>query len=162
MLPLHTKRKTIKKMSEPNNIIIDSRFVPQGYIYCYLSQCPRHEECLRWIASQQVEPDKLTSLCVMPKAMNQNPCPLYQKPEVQRMAFGFKKLFYDVKSRDETPLRDRIKAYLRGNSNYYRYNNGTRMLSPKQQEHIIDIFRKAGYEGELSFETYINTYDFDH
>lgn len=65
-----------------------------------------------------------------------------------------------MKKKDDTPLRKRVKAYLGGNTTYYRYHHGERLLTPEQQEWIIALFRRHGYTGELGFDKYLDRYDF--
>lgn len=75
-------------------------------------------------------------------------------------AYGFKALFAEIKKKDEKPIRDRIKKYLGGNTAYYRYHHGKRLLSPDQQEWILALFRQHGYTEELHFDGYRDIYDF--
>ena len=77
-----------------------------------------------------------------------------------KMAWGFSKLFEEVKSKHERELRTAMQQYLNGTSNYYRYNNGERMLNEEQQEWIIQLFQRSGYTENLSFEHYAYVYDF--
>ena len=51
-------------------------------------------------------------------------------------------------------------SYLGGNTTYYRYHNGERLLTPEQQEWIINLFRRHGYTDELRFDEYRDLYDF--
>lgn len=62
--------------------------------------------------------------------------------------------------KDDTPLRDRIKAYLGGNTTYYRYHHGERLLTPEQQQWILDLFHRHGYTDGLHFDEYRDLYDF--
>ena len=78
------------------------------------------------------------------------------------MAWGFNKLFAEVKSKDEASLRLEMKTYLGGNGTYSRYKLGRRLLTPQQQEYIINLFRARGYSDGLEFDHYVDTYDFDH
>lgn len=144
------------------NIVIDIRQVPAGYIYCFNEGCPKREECLRWIAGQQIDSELTFAPTVLPSVLHMRRCPHYRKAEMQRMAWGFDKIFAEVKSKDETPLRDEIKAYLGGNGTYSRYKRGLRLLTPAQQDYIIGLFRRRGYSEGLEFDHYAVVYDFDH
>jgi hypothetical protein len=53
-----------------------------------------------------------------------------------------------------------MQKYINGTSNYYRYNNGERMLNEEQQKWIIQLFQRTGYTENLSFEHYAYVYDF--
>lgn len=47
-----------------------------------------------------------------------------------------------------------------GNTTYYRFHHGERLLTPEQQKWIINLFRRHGYTEELHFDGYRNVYDF--
>ena len=144
------------------DILIDLRQVPAGYVYCFNDGCAKHEECLRWIVAQQIDQKMTMAQTVLPTVLGRSRCPHYRKAELKRMAWGFDKLFAEVKSKDEAVLRETIKAYLGGNGTYSRYKLGRRLLTPAQQDHIIGLFRARGYSEELEFDHYTTAYDFDH
>ena len=68
--------------------------------------------------------------------------------QVIRAAWGFHKLFLNVKYVDDTPIRREIQQYLSSRPTYYRYMNGLLTLTPEQQASIIGIFRAYGYTEE--------------
>ena len=147
---------------DTNSMVIDMQQVPAGYVYCFNESCPLNEECLRWIASQRINPEIIIAKTVLPTILQQQQCPYYRKAETLHMAWGFNKLFAEVKSKDEASLRLEMKTYLGGNGTYSRYKLGRRLLTPQQQEYIINLFRARGYSDGLEFDHYVDTYDFDH
>lgn len=147
---------------ETNNAAIDMRQVPAGYVLCFNDACTRHEECLRWIVGRQVDKKMTMAQTVLPTVLSKARCPYFRKAELIRMAWGFEKLFAEVKSKDENSLRNAMRTYLGGNGTYSRYKLGRRLLSPEQQTYIIDLFRDRGYTEGLEFDHYVTTYDFDH
>ncbi len=149
-------------MLETNNFEIDMRQVPDGYVRCFNKECDKREDCLRWIVGEKTEPTVTVAPTVLPTVLGMQACPHFRKAQVQQMAWGFTKLFAEVKSKDEAALRDTMKAYLGGNGTYSRYKLGRRLLSPAQQEHILSLFRAKGYTEGLAFDHYVSTYDFDH
>ena len=76
------------------------------------------------------------------------------------VAWGFTTLFADVKAKDEKHLRNLIKAYLDNHTAYYRYHQGQRKLTIVQQNWILDLFRKWGYNEPLAFDHYEESFDF--
>ena len=147
---------------ETGNILIDKEQVPAGYLMCFNNGCERCGGCLRWLVGQQVDDSLRVATTVLPTVLKLSRCPYYRKAETQQMAWGFDSLFADVKRKDDKPLRDAVKEYLGGNGTYSRYKLGRRMLSPKQQSHILSLFRRKGYDEELRFDHYVTTYDLDH
>ena len=149
-------------MEKQTNIEIDMRQVPPGYVYCFNGECQKHEECLRYIVGQQVDKGLTVAPTVLPTVLRLLSCPHFQKAELMRMAWGFDKLFAEVKVKDGPVLREKMRAYLGGMGTYSRYKLGRRMLTPEQQEHIIGFFRKKGYTEGLEFDHYVTVYDLDH
>ena len=42
---------------------------------------------------------------------------------------------------------------------YYEYRNGTRLISPDVQEEVRGLFREAGWNEEVHFDSYIEDYE---
>jgi hypothetical protein len=49
--------------------------------------------------------------------------------------------------------------YLGGNGTYYRYDHGERLLTPEQQDWIINLFKQYGYTDNLEFDGDKEVYD---
>ena len=77
-----------------------------------------------------------------------------------RGAWGFDPIFAEVKQKYSTRLRNDIKQFLGGHGTYYRYCNGSRLLTPEKQEWIVSLFRNCGYTDNLTFDYYEDVYDF--
>ena len=77
-----------------------------------------------------------------------------------RGAYGFNSMLNDLKRKDEELLRGMITDYLGSNTTYYKFNRGEKLLTPEQQEWILNLFHKNGYTGEKEFEGYRYIYDF--
>lgn len=134
--------------------------VPASWPVCFVADCPLADSCLHHLVALHL-PEELTwGPAVYPTALHDGRCSHYKEIRKIRAAWGFDTLFADVKQRDATPLRTAIKDYLGGNGTYYRYNNGERLLSPKQQDHILALFRQRGYTDNLRFDGYRDVYDF--
>lgn len=145
-------------------IIMDTisfRNVPVNWQLCFLDDCPVKDKCLRQLVAHHLSDDRTFGPAIYPTMKRGDEgCRLFATSEPQRMAWGFTTLFSEVKSRDEHRLRNSIKDYLGGHSTYYRYHNGERLLSPKQQAWIIRLFQKYGYNENLTFDHYTIIYDY--
>ena len=75
------------------------------------------------------------------------------------MAWGFEKLFAEVKVKDAPLLRDKMRSYLGSKGQYYRYKLGQLKLLTEQQEYIKQLFAKFGYES-VDFEHFSEEIDF--
>lgn len=134
--------------------------IPPTYSRCFLADCPLAETCLRHQAGLCLNADISQGFSVFPNARTETGCKHFQPIRLIRAAWGFDAIFAEVKSKDETILRNQIKDYLGDHSAYYRYHNGKRKLTPQQQEWIINLFRKYGYQDPLEFDHYTEIYDF--
>lgn len=142
---------------------LDYNEVPAGWQICFNGECPQREDCLRWVAARKLPLTVKWGPAVYPTALEEDgQCSFFYRAEPRQMAWGFSKLFYNVLNRHAVSLRKNLKDYLNGHANYYRYNRGDKLLSPEQQTHILDMFRKLGYEKDLAFDGYVTAYDFSH
>lgn len=144
-----------------NEIVFDFNNVPARFQLCFLEDCPKKNECLRQLATRNL-PEKLDfGPAVYPNMKrDENGCRLFTIGQPMKMAWGFNKLFAEVKKKDDTALRDAIKEHLGGHTAYYRYHHGERLLDSKQQEWIIKLFQKKGYTEGLEFDHYTTVYSF--
>ncbi|MBQ6063093.1 MAG: hypothetical protein IJK42_03515 [Prevotella sp.] len=135
-------------------------FVPPMWQLCFCDGCPRHAECLRYATGQHVPEDRTWGPAIFPTAYRNGPCRHFKAIRTVKAAYGFAPLFREVKQKDFTPLRNKMKAYLGGHGTYYRYNRGERLLTPAQQQWILDLFARHGYTEGLAFAHYVEVIDF--
>ena len=139
----------------------DFRQVPDGWTLCFLADCPRREECMRYQVAQ-LAPEKMTKgSCVMPVVLKRDSCPHFMPVHIVRAAAGFTQIFKDVKERHHAEMRQKIANHLGGGGTYYRYRNGSKLLMPEQQQWIRNLFKQYGYQEEIDFDDYRNVYRFD-
>lgn len=136
--------------------------MPFNWVLCYISECSRKEECMRYQVCLKA-PDKVTrNICVLPTVMRRETCPYFHPIKIVRAAIGFRGIFHEVKERHHAAMRAEIAAYLGGGGTFYRYRNGNKPLMPEQQEWIRKLFRKYGYSEEVEFDDYEDLYRFDY
>lgn len=134
--------------------------IPPSFCRCFQGDCPQAGTCARFLAGRYLREGQVCGPAVYPAARTGGACTMYRQARVIRAAYGFTALFAEVKQKDSTPLRGRIKAYLGGNTTYYRYHHGEKLLSPEQQEWILGLFRRKGYTEGLRFDGYRELHDF--
>ena len=139
----------------------DFRQVPRSWALCYVSECPRKSECLRYQACLQAPPAKYFGKCVMPNALKQEPCPMFRPIQKVRVALGFRYIFDDVKEKDVAQMRAELKDFFGSRTTCYRYQIGSRPLNPRQQQWMKDLVRRHGYSDDLVFDEYKDVYIFD-
>ena len=134
--------------------------IPYTFSRCFQSDCPQADTCAHFLASKFIIKGQVSGPAIYPTSRLNGTCVCYKQTGIIHAAYGFKALFAEIKKKDEKPIRDRIKKYLGGNTAYYRYHHGKRLLSPDQQEWILALFRPHGYTEELHFDGYRDIYDF--
>lgn len=134
--------------------------VPTGYQLCFHGACPLRDECVRYLAGQHVPATLEMGMAVYPTAYHDGQCAFFRHNRVQRMAWGFGGIYLPLKSYLRAPARTAVCELLGSEGTYYRYHHGQRKLSPEQQEGVKRILREFGYNGEVQFEHYEDTYDF--
>lgn len=134
--------------------------VPFNWPLCYVGQCPRHEECLRYQANLHAPKQVTTHPCVMPTALEYDSCPHFHPIRKVRAAAGFRYIVSELKEKDLYPIRVEMTAYLGSRATYYRYKNGQLLLTPAQQERIKKILQRHGYTNEVRFDGYQEIYQF--
>ena len=132
-----------------------------GYTVCFAAQCPLKERCLRWKVGQQMPDTKSSYHCVNPHYQDVATahCPLYRQSEKVQFAQGMMHIF-------NADMPRRVEPYVRSNlisshckTYYYEYRNGERLISPAIQEEIRDLFREAGWNQEVHFDSYVEDYE---
>ena len=134
--------------------------IPLSYSRCFQNDCPQAEACLHFQAGKCLNPNAYEGIAIFPNARTTNGCKCFHPIRPIKVAWGFTTLFADVKAKDEKHLRNLIKAYLGNHTAYYRYHQGQRKLTIVQQNWILDLFRKWGYNEPLAFDHYEESFDF--
>lgn len=132
-----------------------------GYTVCFAAQCPLKERCLRWKVGQQMPDTKSSYHCVNPHYQDvaTEHCPLFRQSEKVQFAQGMMHIF-------NANMPRRVEPYVRSNlisshckTYYYEYRNGERLISPAIQEEIRELFREAGWNEEVHFDSYVEDYE---
>lgn len=144
-----------------DNIPFNFASIPPTWELCFNERCPRKDTCMHYLAGQHLPADKMKGNAIYPNALQEDGCKYFVERRLIRAAWGFHKLYLNVKHVDDTPIRHKIQAYLGSRTTYYRYMNGKLTLSPEQQEGIARIFREYGYTEEPVFDHYIYRYAFE-
>lgn len=132
-----------------------------GYTVCFAAQCPLKDRCLRWKVGRQMPDTKSSYHCVNPHYQDvaTEHCPLFRQSEKVQFAQGMMHIF-------NANMPRRVEPYVRSHfiashckTYYYEYRNGERLISPAIQEEIRDLFREAGWNQEVHFDSYVEDYE---
>ena len=139
----------------------DFNEVPSSWAVCAGTDCPKAAACLRHLAYCHIPHEKATATCVMPWAQTGRECRFFAPAEKVLFARGFEQLIRRLHSRDARhDLRIALSDYLGSKGTYDRYKKGMRWLTPEQQQWIITFLRPYGFEEEMPFDEYRESYAF--
>lgn len=132
--------------------------VPYEWPICFNESCERKNMCLRHqvalLATEVARSETRRAMCITPLAYSDGECTEFAEEKTERMAWGFTHIYDHVLKVDYPKIKEAIVKLLRGMSNYYRYRNGEKMLSEKQQQRIVEIFQSHGYNEPISYDHY--------
>ena len=120
--------------------------MPIEWELCFNQQCPHRDDCLRYLAGQQLASRMQRGAAIYPSALSDGQCDYFCPAQPVRCAVGFRHLFDEVRAAHSPAMHRELTAYLGGNGSYYLYRNGKKSLSPKQMEWIEGLFRRYGYD----------------
>ena len=132
-----------------------------GYTVCYVDECPLRSQCLRWLAGQYVPHTYSSYMCVNPhfEGVATINCPMFRNDQKVRFAKGMMNIFTsDMPRRVEPAVRYGVIRQT-NRTYYFEYRNGSRLIPPALQESIRDLFRNNGWTGEVTFDGYVEDYD---
>ena len=110
--------------------------------YCFHTACPQASTCFRQISTKYIPKDSVVGNAIFPTAYKSNGCRFYVTPTISTLSWGFSRLFDNVPHKSVMQLRNDMKRYFRGSSNYYKYHRGEKKLTPMQQADIAQMFKK--------------------
>lgn len=132
--------------------------IPHHWALCYVSECPRKQECMRYQACLQLPKGTIRRPCILPSVLQRKQCPQFHPIQKIRVALGFRYIFNRVLAKDIAEMRSEMAAFLGSHTTYYRYRNGEYQLTPRQQDWICQLFRRYGYTHDIVFDDYKDVY----
>ena len=142
------------------NMVFNYADAPKSWYNCFNSECKKANECMHFMTGKNIPEDVTLGNAIYPNACKNGECRFFKQIRVIKGAYGFNTMLGELKRKEEVLLRDMITDYLGCNTTYYKYNKGEKLLTPEQQEWILNLFREHGYKGENEFEGYRYIYDF--
>lgn len=146
-------------MTEEKKLVFED--APWGYPLCFNNEYKRHNQCMHYLVGQVAPASLQRGSAIYPSAWKDGDCRFFSEKRLVRLAWGFDSLYHHLTRGQASDVRGSIRSYLgSGMSAYYRYHHGERLLSPKQQQDILDIMARFGYDKGAEFDHYVLSYDF--
>lgn len=132
--------------------------VPDGYLYCAVSDCPMASHCLRQMAMQVFDKGVRLVTIVNPKrTMPSEACEFYRTDEPQRFACGFKGMQEEMLPRQYAVFMNRLKQHF-GRTGYFERRRGDRLCSPEEIAVVRKVLADLGLS-HLSFDAFVEQYN---
>ena len=107
--------------------------VPSTWELCFNKDCMHKDTCMHYFAGQHLPADKMMGFATYPNTLQNEKYRFYVEKRMIRAAWGFRKLFLNVKHVEDTPIRREIQQYLGSRPpTYSRYMNGQLTLTPER------------------------------
>ena len=113
------------------------------YEVCFIDHCPLREQCLRWLVGQYADTTR-----VMFTTINQRN-PMYGNEHCEMR--GFKNMYHDMPGYMERRIRWQLIASF-GRRIYFEMRKGDRLITPAQQQTILNVCRANGWQGPINYD----------
>lgn len=142
---------------------LNYRSVPQGYVHCFNTDCPRSADCLRHRVAAHATKEIPYVLTVNPAAYPADAarCPHFHSAQKLRFAWGLSTIFDNLPHKTALLLKRQVRA-LYTKTTYYRILNKERSLSPAEQAVIARLFARSGVTAAPTYDSYTEEYDFQN
>ena len=98
--------------------------VPSIITYCFTEPCPMKDKCIHYLSALYDKDKKDRGEAIFPNALKDGKCKYFAPLRVVKMAWGFDKLFAEIKVKDAPALRAKMREFLGSKGQYYRYKLG--------------------------------------
>ena len=125
------------------------------YAACPLASCKKSNSCIRYAAylKAQAEKESYNILNTSKFTPSDAGCENYLTPVKQRMARGFCAIYETLPKRNShyfwthTPFMNE--------TSWYRAKRGDLLLTPEEQEALLEAFRENGADTSVGFDGYV-------
>lgn len=138
---------------------LDFSQVPNNFLWCINSQCPKAGTCLRQLAEKCAPADikHYSVLSLKHLASLEGECPYYCSNTKVRYARGFLGILENLTGKQTRFFLARI-IDSSSRRTFYRIRNGERILSPLEQQSILNILKECGVIFPVKFDSYFEDY----
>lgn len=129
------------------------------YLVCFNDECPKAGQCLRRKVADYVPDTRRLLLNVNPSyvARKKGKCEYFQSAEPVLMGKGLAHFYDKIPESKARAIRKQLLSHF-GNSNYYRYRSGERLITPEVKKFIIETCKKNGWNEEPVFDDVVQDY----
>ena len=136
--------------------------VPKRYLHCFNAQCPRSANCLRFQVTFCAGRDIISFPTLNPAyiAGREDECLFFRPNRISRFALGITHLYDNLPHAKAVEIKKILFDHFR-RSMYSRIFTKKRLLSPKEQDFIRQVFIQKNIQEEPLFDEYFEKYDWE-
>lgn len=128
--------------------------MPDYYAVCQHADCPKASECLHQLAyAPQLEKQTLLRILNLTHCTKDDRCPHFRSNAPVTFARGFKNFQQKMYPHQYAQFMNLCIAHFSRNP-YFERRRSARLLSPAEQEFILDTLREVGVTEDLQFDGY--------
>ena len=133
-------------------------FVPDGYPFCIVTDCPVGEHCLRLKAGKMLgKTDKIVKVVNPRLTQPSEQCEFYRFDEPQVFARGFAAMKEEMLPRQYKVFMKRLQEHF-GRTGYFERRRGDRLCSPNDIQVVEAVLKDLGLS-HLGFDAYEQHYN---
>lgn len=134
--------------------------VPHGFAHCFKKQCKHSANCLHYLAALHATPECKYIHTLNPAyvASIGEDCPHFSIYQKQKFALGITHLFDKLLHSEAVIIKQQMIDYF-NRSTYYRLWRKERLITPKEQKGVQEIFLSRGITDAPLYDEYVEQYD---
>lgn len=125
----------------------------EHYLVCFTEVCPLREQCLRWLVGKYADDTRLvyTSVNLRNPKIGGEHCAMFRKNQRVMMKIGLTRLYHEMPTYMERGIRQHL-IRIWGRRQYFDMRRGDRLITPQQQQDVVDVCRLHGWTGPIVFD----------
>ena len=141
--------------------ILTYQDVPAKFPLCFNGDCAKKACCMHYQAGLLLPEGRQHGPAIYPTAWQDGECKCFREKRLVQKAWGFTHIYDNVPQRDRAEARRCVRLlFSGGNGPYYRIHHGESVISPEQQQDIMNVLAKFGSTEGIRFDHYIEDWDF--
>ena len=138
---------------------IDFNQIPFDYPLCLNERFPQADGCLRQLSVESMPAEKDCWSIISPKrlATIKGDCPFFRSSRKVRYAKGFMNILDNLPYNQRRSIIVSLIAYF-GQRTYYRSRKGERLLTPDEQQAVLNIIKRHNATTSQEFDGYEEDY----
>ena len=136
---------------------IDFNQIPFDYPLCLNERCPQADGCLRQLSVASMPAEKDCWSIIKRLATIKGDCPFFRSSRKVRYAKGFMNILDNLPYNQRRSIIVSLIAYF-GQRTYYRSRKGERLLTPDEQQAVLNIIKRHNATTSQEFDGYEEDY----